>query len=107
MKLNKKRWFDTQVLEFEIDYDGYPIYPDNYRIMSYDLENKEIDYCTTSGKPDTIKDIVNYFRSLTPREALFRAREIASRHKKENKQCYLTVIYKTIKKRKRLLAEVL
>lgn len=107
MKLNKTRWFIGQILEFEIMFKGYPIYPDNYRIMLYDLENKYIDYCTTFDKPTTIKEIVNYFRSLTPMEAFFKARQIALRHKKENKQCYLTVTYKTIKKRKRLLAEVL
>ena len=107
MLLNKKRWFNTQVLEFEIMFHGYPIYPDNYTIMLYDEQNKQIDYCNTSYKPTTIKEIVNYFRSLTPMEALFKAREIASRHRKENKQCHLEVTYKTIKKRKRLLAEVL
>lgn len=113
MKLNKQKWFDEQVLEFEINYKAYPIYPDNYKIMSYttgQVFSKApclTTYCDTYDKPQDINEIVYYFKSLSVVEAFFEARRIARKHKKQNKECYLWVSYKTVKQRQKRLQELL
>lgn len=113
MKLNKKKWFYTQVVEFEINYKAYPAYPDNYKIMSYITGHAFAKapclttYCDTYDKPQEIKDIINYFKSLSVIEAFFKALRIARKHKKQNKECYISVSYKTLKQRDKKIKELL
>ena len=113
MRLNKKRWFNTQVLEFEIMFYGYPIYPDNYTIMSYIAGQAFAKapclttYADTRYKPTDVKEIIDYFKPMSITDAFFEARRIARKHRKEKKKCYIDVSYKTVKQRDKNLKELL
>lgn len=111
MKLNKKKWFNTQLLEFEVMYYGYPIYSDNYRLFASSICDEYVPRLTTyydsDNKPEEINDIIYYFKSMPIMDAFFEARRLSRKHKQEKRQCYITVSYKTVKRRDKKIKELL